>query len=348
MKVALVVHCFFPTHFYGTEAYTLTLAKGLVRRGHDVTVVSATFVGEPEQSEPLEERVHDGIRVVSIDKNAWPHADVRETWDQPAMRPVLGRVLDRIGPDLVHVCHLINHTRALLDVLAERGIPTVATLTDFFGICYNNRLEAADGSVCRGPSADRSNCLACYLKAAGTRPEADAVTRLASGRFVRPIAKALAIAARLSGGRMTVAGFRTGDIVDRADRLREAWAVCRGAIAPTQMLKTAYEANGFPAAIRLSRFGIDIDRAIKPRGPEGRIRLAYVGQLAPHKGVHVLIAALAQVASPALELTIWGSTAQDPAYSSDLAERAEGLAVTFAGTFAVERMAEVKIGRAHV
>ena len=33
MKVALFVHCFYPTHYYGTEAYTLSLARNLVARG---------------------------------------------------------------------------------------------------------------------------------------------------------------------------------------------------------------------------------------------------------------------------------------------------------------------------
>ena len=47
MKVAFFVHCFFPQHFYGTETYTLSLAKQYRALGHEVVVVAAVFQGEP-------------------------------------------------------------------------------------------------------------------------------------------------------------------------------------------------------------------------------------------------------------------------------------------------------------
>ena len=47
MKVALFVHCFFPNHFYGTETYTLELARNLLALGHQPIVVTAIFPGEP-------------------------------------------------------------------------------------------------------------------------------------------------------------------------------------------------------------------------------------------------------------------------------------------------------------
>jgi len=47
MRVALFVHCFFPAHFYGTETYTLELAKQYRAMGIDAHVVTAIFPGEP-------------------------------------------------------------------------------------------------------------------------------------------------------------------------------------------------------------------------------------------------------------------------------------------------------------
>ena len=38
MKIALFVHCFYPDHFYGTETYTLELARQLKMMGHQVIV----------------------------------------------------------------------------------------------------------------------------------------------------------------------------------------------------------------------------------------------------------------------------------------------------------------------
>ena len=51
MKVALFVHCFFPSHFYGTEKYTLDLARNLRALGHEPVVVAAVFPGEPAQAD---------------------------------------------------------------------------------------------------------------------------------------------------------------------------------------------------------------------------------------------------------------------------------------------------------
>ena len=94
----------------------------------------------------------------------------------------------------------------------------------------------------------------------------------------------------------------------------------------------------------LSRFGIDIHRSAKPPAPSGPVRLGYIGQLAPHKGVHDLLSALRRLDDAALSLTIFGSEAQDPAYAADLRRAAEGLPVSFAGTFAPEATATVLAG----
>ena len=76
MKIALFVHCFFPYHFYGTETYTLQLAKNLQTLGHDVYVVTAVFQGEPRLGAFVTRYHYDGIPVWALDKNYHPHATV--------------------------------------------------------------------------------------------------------------------------------------------------------------------------------------------------------------------------------------------------------------------------------
>lgn len=49
MKIAIFVHCYFPDHFYGTETYTLNLAKQLQIKGHEPIVISAIFQGEAKK-----------------------------------------------------------------------------------------------------------------------------------------------------------------------------------------------------------------------------------------------------------------------------------------------------------
>jgi glycosyltransferase involved in cell wall biosynthesis len=340
LKIALYVHCFFPNHFYGTEAYTLTLAKALRALGHECFVVTAIFPGEPRQERLVEIYQWDDFPVFSIDKNVLPHRSIKDTYDQPELRVVHERILRRIAPDVVHICHLINHTKGLLDVVSAMNIPTFATLTDFFGFCLNNKLEAADGSLCAGPSATRANCIACHIHAVCSTRKTRALQVLDS-----PVVRAVAsrwLASRPRTKGPPRFGFEPADIVERPAHLLDALSAIKGAIAPSAFLRNAYLDNGFSAPLTLSHFGIEIDRARKPPPSDpGRVRLAFIGQIAPHKGPHLLIEALRLADRPNLSLDIWGPDNQDQAYYAELQQRASGLSISFRGTFASERTPEI-------
>ncbi|MGH6820344.1 MAG: glycosyltransferase, partial [Methylocella sp.] len=342
MKIALYVHCFFPRHFYGTEAYTLALAKELAAAEHAPVVVSATLAGEPGQGNVIEDYIHEGVRVVSIDKNLFPNRCVRDSYEQPALRHLHERLLRQLRPDVIHVCHLINHTTALLDVARRMDIPVFATLTDFFGFCYNNQLENAQGALCEGPDPERANCIACFLKLAGSRPNAKSIAKLGSHPVLRAaVSRQLVKLGRREREPFTISSFAPNDIVLRPGILRRAMEVYREAIAPTLFLKGAYESNGFPAPLRLSHFGIEIDRAPKPaRRDCGAVRLGFIGQLTPHKGSHLLVEALRASGRANLSLILWGPQDQDPAYYAKLRRLAEGLQVKFPGILPRAELAE--------
>jgi glycosyltransferase involved in cell wall biosynthesis len=348
MKIALYVHCFLPEHYHGTETYTFMVAKQLAERGHQVTVVTARFYGEPVQSQFIEEYTYEGLPVVRIDKNQMPNSSVRDTYHQPDMQAVHEGILRRLRPDIIHVCHLISHTSALLDTAVALGIPIMATFTDFFGFCYTNILEAENGSLCSGPDATRANCIACHLKATvlSSGPEMD--WRSLAYPQLRPhVAQYLAWRGRRSPD-YTLLGFRPADLIDRPDVLAKAMQAYRLAIAPTLYLKHAYERVGAPTPIQLSRFGIDLDRAPKPASPTpDRIRIGFIGQIARHKGVHILVDALKAAERPNLSLTIWGATDQQPGYTEHLMSNSADLPIRFAGTFPVaeitDKLAEIDV-----
>jgi glycosyltransferase involved in cell wall biosynthesis len=341
MKIAMYVHCYFPLHVYGTEVLVNVMARELAAMGHEPVIVSAIFPGEPRQEQLVERYEWDGIPVISIDKNVVPHEDILGTYAQPVMRWVHERILRDIRPDFVHVYHLLNHTTAVLEAATALNIPVFATPTDFFGFCLTNRLEAANGDLCMGPNATRSNCISCHLKAASLN-EAGLVAQTLSVAPIRPIAARALAALAKSRPLAKFRSLRPSDITLRPDRLRNAMAVYREAIAPSSFLRDAYLANGFPAKMRLVHFGLDIDRSPKPppRDPT-HVRLGYMGQIVPHKGVDILISGLRQAAQPNLSLTIWGDMSQNPAYQKKLLALAEGQNVTFAGRFAREDVAKV-------
>ena len=344
MKVAFFVHCFFPDHFYGTETYTLDLAKHYRAAGHDVVVVSAVFQGEAAPDTLISRYEYQGVPVICIDKNRVPHTRVKETYYQPEMRPVLEQVLTEIGPDVVHVTHLINHTSALLEVTRQLGIPTYATFTDFFGFCLNNKLEAADGELCAGPSPSRTNCVACYLKDAARSPHAEPWIRHATTpRSAKWIAGLANVGRRMPGLKGGPVDGLIEDIAQRPGTLIELYnAGYRGAVAPTRFLRSAYEANGVKTPMKDIWFGVDIDRAPKPARAQGRCPvIAFIGQIAPHKGTDLLIEAFQRLPRGSAELRIYGPADQDPAYMATLKALADGHAVSFLGTFPSKEMAAI-------
>lgn len=344
MKVAFFVHCFFPNHFYGTETYTLELARHYRAAGHEVVIVSAIFQGEATADAEITRYEYQGIPVVCLDKNRWPHSRVKETYYQPDMRPVLEKVLQELKPDLVHVTHLINHTAVLLEVTQKLGIRTFATFTDFFGFCLNNKLEAADGGLCSGPSESRTNCVACYIKECSRSPHAEKWIRHASTPWrARLIAETANICRRLPNLRGGAVDGLIEDIIRRPETLLGLYnSAYSAAVAPTRFLRGAYERNGITVPMHSIPFGVDIDRSPKPLRSAGhRPVIGFIGQIAPHKGTDLLIDAFVRLPRNAAELRIYGPEDQDATYMAGLKQSANGYDVRFMGTFPQEKMAAI-------
>lgn len=337
------MHCFFPAHFYGTETYTLQLAKNLQALGHEPIVVSAIFPGEQKNERVVDWYDYDGIPVYCIDKNHYPNTRVKDTYYQPEISGVLDRLLEEIRPDLIHVTHLINHTGVLLEVAASRNIPLVATFTDFFGFCYNNKLEAADGTLCNGPNPSRSNCLACHLHAVSKAPAASRFQRLAgAGAVTYPFASLLTSLVKVPGFRTNRWAGLVLDIARRPDILGSAYSNYRAAITPTKFLRDAYAANGFTLPMHDIHFGVDVPRSRKPlKNRDQPIRFGFIGQIAPHKGVDILIDAFCQLPKGKAELHIYGPEDQDLVYMRSLREKARDYQVSFHGTFPKEQIVRV-------
>lgn len=343
MKIVFFVHCFFPDHFYGTETYTLELAKNYKKWGHDVSVVSALFQGEPEAAALVTMYSHEEIPVFCIDKNKIPHSRVKETYYQEAMKPIFIELLGELKPDLVHVTHLINHTSALLEATRALNIPAYATFTDFFGFCLNNKLEAADGELCSGPSKSRSNCVACYIKDASRSASSGWMSYAKTGASAKLIASTATVFRKLPGIKGGAVDGLVEDIVCRPNTLSALYnSAYSGAVAPTAFLKTAYSKNNIEVPMHALWFGVDIDRRAKSERAPGHVPvIGFIGQIAPHKGTDLLVEAFKRLPLGSARLRIFGPEDQDPSYMAGLKQSAKGSDVEFKGTFAQTEMANV-------
>jgi len=310
--------------------------------GHDAVVVSAVFQGEPRRTALLSKYEYENIPVYCIDKNVLPHSRVKETYYQETMHSVLFDLLREISPDIVHVTHLINHTAVLLEVSKELGIPSVETLTDFFGFCFTNKLEAVDGTLCAGPNSTASNCLACYLKDGGDLAGRRMTAAVTKHPLVGFAASMIYRASKFPGLNKGPVAELVEDLRLRPEILRHCYKNYRAVIAPTQFLRNAYESNGFCARYFDLQFGVDIDRRPKPaRSPDGPLVFGYIGQISPHKGVDILVTAFTHLASARSELRIFGAEDQVPDYAARLRAAVGNHLVKFLGTFPKEQMGEI-------
>ncbi len=279
MKVTLAIHHFLPRYSGGAEIYTLRLARWLKARGHQVEVVcidathhrGANTIG-------VTNTLYDGVPVWRLaydirradDAWLWSYANPWLTdWFEAHWRTA--------RPDLVHF-----HAGYLLGVspliaAVQMGLPTVLTLHDYWYLCPRVTLQRGDGSLCREIPTDPAGCAWCQRLTQRRYRLLDQ----ASGGLAGKAAQAFF----LEGGRRKVA--------DRRAQLLPALALPQAVLVPSRFL--LQQVAPFIAAerVHLCKHGIKPAplAASRQRTEAEVLRIGYLGQIAPHKGVHVLIEA---------------------------------------------------------
>jgi len=202
--------------------------------------------------------------------------------------------------------HLISGylmSASTLNVASARAIPTVVTLTDFWFLCPRLTLLRSNGQVC-APPFSAATCARCL----GEQSRRYRIP----GRIVPALMDAYwrARPARLSEiqGRMTL----LRDALDRAQAI----------ISPSRFLKEVFVEAGIGAErIRFMRQGRDfpgLGQDVLQKTPSEHLRIGYMGQITPHKGVHTLIEAAGQVSDPGLEVKVYGDPTPFPSYARRL------------------------------
>jgi glycosyltransferase involved in cell wall biosynthesis len=130
-------------------------------------------------------------------------------------------------------------------------------------------------------------------------------------------------------------------LTKRAGLLRGKYGVYQKLVAPTDFLYEMYAGNGFPVAKLIKiNFGINWKvvehfRSQRKYDPSRPLRFGYIGQIAAHKGVDMLIEAFRRANCLGRhELKIYGSLELGTPYFEELSEAIKGDAsIVFAGTF---------------
>jgi glycosyltransferase involved in cell wall biosynthesis len=211
--------------------------------------------------------------------------------------------LAEVRPDIVHFQHVQGVSARLLALAS--GWPRLMTLHDYWFFCANSQLLRPDGRMCAGPRLGW-NCVDCLTVRAD----------LHWMRALRPVV-ALPLAYRNAYLR----------------RMAQSVPVL---LAPSEFLRQQYVRQGFPGErITVIDLGLDTRRLAElPENalpePPPRPHFGFLGALAPHKGVDVLVRAFNQLPAN-VALTIFGSETAFPDYVARLKALATHPHIRFAG-----------------
>lgn len=340
MRILLVTHQFFPEHGAGTEVLVRSVLRGLVRNGHEVAV----FTAHPDEAcvddaSRLDEYRYEGTQVFRFRHSHRPMGDQRSVIELGYRNELASssfrRALEQFQPDLVHVFNFARLGIAIVDEACAHDVPIVFTPTDFWTTCPTAQMTLPDGRPCAGPSGFAGNCLAHLAALSPERTGARWVSRL-------PPVLADALAAGLASLPLRGLGA-LGEVTalsQRAAFIRARLAQIDQVLAPTRLTAAVLGQAGVPPErIALLPYGIETGNqpaSIWRWNPaQEPLRLGFVGTLAPHKGLHVLLDAFEGLPGDRAKLQVYGVPGDDENYVRTVQARIERLpGAVFLGRFA--------------
>ena len=301
-KIGLVVHGQPPELVGGTERQVAALAELLADAGHELQIFSGSIEWRPEFE--VVELLDGRVPIQRVHRNDL----FFERWDKvhdPFVERAYLDWLDDFQPDLVHVHHWARLTTTLVQVAADRGVPTVLSLHDLFSSCPRYHRVKEDLSFCsEAPSA--AACARCAPRWTFQGDgEIDASLTMFVSELRAEVSRAALLIAPTEGHGQRVLGWL---------------GLSRDVVALPPAGSTVGAAATRPLGDR------------RAHGDEP-MRVGVFGHLHPLKGVGVVLDALAALGPGApLALEIWGE-APDPATDQDLRGRAGEAKVTWHGAY---------------
>lgn len=271
----------FPPVCGGSGWSTYELARGLRARGHDITIVQprpGTVSGERE-------RDYDGFRILELGAPAPDIPYVRNYYKSEKLTRSLAGYLEALlrkdRYDIVHAQHVMT-TMAAIEAAHTAHVPAVATVRDYWPVCYwsdllhtreprGARREARqDSGLC--PACTPANMRLCI------RPRAGALWPLALPMI--PYMRANLASKRLGLARadavIAVSRRIAQDLVERAPELA----------------RTRLEVIPNPVDVGALRALAMRDAGVARRGEALEVTAPYalyLGKLAPNKGTSALV-----------------------------------------------------------
>ncbi len=334
MRVLIAVHHYPPRRVGGAELLARRQARWLAQQGIETRVVCVETLafGSPRVTWDDEELDEIPVRRLHL-QYPDPMSLLRAAFQEETLTQHFREIISAWQPDLVHLISGYLLGTAPLNAARALHIPTVVTLTDFWFLCPTIQLLKGDGTLCQGP--EPLECARCLY-------DRRRIFRAVDERAPR-VMKAFWRAAE----RHVWLGkpFDLPPLLDalktRRVELMRALNETDAILAVTNFLAEMYEKNGLDSGnLIVKPNGLELETfdPFTPRAPSDEIVFGYMGQIAPIKGVAILLRAfrIAQNANPTkkLRLMIFGRVNAEASYAEKLEKLARGNpAIIFVGAY---------------
>ncbi|MEZ4641109.1 MAG: glycosyltransferase family 4 protein [Caldilineaceae bacterium] len=332
MKITIPVHHFPPQYSSGAELYSYRLARALRRRGHDAQVVTIEAIdqGAPDQLSVAQD-VYDGIPVWRLSFDIF-RSPQRRIWDfdNALIGAWFADYLKQEQPDLIHLQAGYLIGVAPVNAATAANVPLVLTLHDFWYLCPRHTLQRGDGSLCTQIPASPAGCVWCRKLEQKRYQLADQLSGGIAGQVMQNLALK----------------DETAIVAERRSRLSEALRHVDAVIAPSQFMADQFAQDVAADRMHVLRYGLaPFQPAQTQRSHSGdTLHIGYTGQIAPHKGVHLLVKAFRNLRTQAraAQLHIYGGLESYPEYVTHLRKlAADDPRIHLHGRFAGAQLPEV-------
>lgn len=348
LRLLYVVHGFPPDTWAGTEIYTYNIAKEMLRRGHEVLILTRAPAEGDEPEFHTRRETFQGLDVIRM-THRLDHASLEESYRKAGPERVFRETLLDFEPDVVHFQHLIHTSVGLVDIAADAGVATVVTCHDYWALCSRVQMIRPDGAIC--PSNMKSGCYLCVKeKALGQVERVEALDRKGGGGVMK-LLSGLVGGGALAPEAVSRRAQEYRELRERETAVPAAYARADLRISPSRFLREKYlESGAFdPHTFLFSDNGMRTDHVAaleKTPDPEGRVRFGFIGSLVWYKGGRVMVEAIKALAEQGLgdrvRLDIHGTfDPEGDAHHRELQELGAGAPVHFHGRFDNARLSEV-------
>lgn len=274
MKILYIIHQFYPMHHTGTEKFLLNLSSSIQRWGHNVKVITYSFYKDSFYSQSKGNILLHEFLYKGIPVIAYKYKQMPRDMDYALDSIELSHVADEIiQREKPDLLHVAHpiRTAEFINAAIRYGIPYLVTLTDFWLLCPKSILYTSQGTLCAGPAKGESCRTFC--------PE-----------------------------------YQYDSIVHRLEQSDKLLSNARSVIAPSRFLGGIFQNEFTNLKLKHIPYGIDykwIRRNSKYYCEDDELKLTYAGQLAYHKGIHILIEAFKRLLAKKIKLNIYGSGLSD-------------------------------------